>query len=116
MKSNVIILSILLMFCCSCMTHSQKLQGQYFKYGKDYKYNLFIGDDSSFVLSENHLGINSKCEGKWRIITDTLFLRCGEEGFPAQIERGYMSNRDRKIIILKDRKLKIDNIIMEKTK
>ena len=92
-------------------------QGLYVKKGKDYCYSLTLNkNDSTFSFSIESIHARSGCKGNWYIVSDTLFLECENEPFPAQLTRGYMSDREKKIIILNDKKLKLDEVVMKRTK
>lgn len=112
---NLLIISIIFFASCKTASLSQSMQGQYYKEGKDYNYSLSLNNDSSFTFTKKYFEVNSTCQGKWqRISKDTLLLKCGEEDLSAKLQSGYMTERERKVIVLSKNKLKIDKVILER--
>ena len=100
---------------CKTVSISQSMQGRYHKEGKDYRYSLSLNNDSSFTFTKKYFEVNSTCQGKWqRIAKDTLLLKCGETDLSARLQGGYMTERERKVIVLSKNKLKIDKIILKR--
>jgi hypothetical protein len=114
MKKIVLLMLILSIISCS-VTKTQDVFGSYKKIGKDYSYILILNKDSTFFFSKIYFEGNSKCEGKWSNIShDTISLICNEEQYPAQITTGYMNKRNLKIVLLRNTKIKINEIILKK--
>lgn len=112
---NLLIISIIFLASCKTVSMSQNMQGQYYKEGKDYQYSLSLNNDSSFTLTKKYFEVNSTCRGKWqRISKDTLLLKCGEEDLSVKLQSGYMTERERKVIVLNKNKLKIDKVILKR--
>jgi hypothetical protein len=100
---------------CKTVSISQSMQGHYYKEGKDYQYELTLNNDSSFTFTKKYFEVNSTCQGKWqRIAKDTLLLKCGEEDLSAKLQSGYMTERERKVIVLSKNKLKIGKVILKR--
>jgi hypothetical protein len=82
---------------------------------KDYQYDLTLNNDSSFTFTKKYFEVNSICQGQWkRIAKDTLLLKCGEEDLSAKLQSGYVTKRERKLIVLNKQKLKIENVILKR--
>lgn len=112
---NIMILSLFFFSSCKTPSLSQSIQGQYYKEGKDYKYGLNINDDSSFAFTKKYYEVNSTCQGKWqRISKDTLLLICNEEDLFAKLQSGYMTEREKKVIVLNKNEIKIDKVILKR--
>lgn len=113
------LLIISIIFSTSCKTTSlfQNLQGQYYKKGKDYKYILILNNDSSFTFTERYHEGRSSCQGKWLFISkDTLLLKCGEASLSEMLQRGYMEEREKKVILISTNKVMIDKVILKRKK
>jgi hypothetical protein len=102
-----------LLLFTSCSNKYYPVNGEYYAVGKDYKKNLLINSDSSFVLTQSSFETVSKCKGQFTFIAkDTLLLKCFDENFPAQISSGYINDRIKKVVILKGNKLKLDKTLL----
>lgn len=100
---------------CKTVSVSQNIQGQYYKAGKDYQYDLSLNNDSSFTLTQKYFEVNSTCRGKWQYLSrDTLLLKCNEEDLAAKLQGGYMTEREKKVIVLGINKLKIGEVILKR--
>jgi hypothetical protein len=112
------LLTIAIIFLASCKTSSisqSSVRGQYYREGKDYKYDLRLNNDSSFVLTEKYFEVNSTCQGKWQYLsTDTILLKCGEEDLSAKLQSGYMSDREKKLIVLNNNKIKLGEVVLKR--
>jgi hypothetical protein len=107
---------VFLIFGLSCCNSFKGLPGTYVRKGKDYKYTLTISPDSTFNLVSESFHARSGCKGKWNLTRDTLLLQCSDEAFPAQIASGYMTERDKKVIVLGEKKLKLGQEILKRVK
>ena len=98
------------MLLAGCKTlQSTKIESGKFSYDyeSDYFDELVLSQDGSFKLSF-HYGFISACEGHWKYITkDTILLECGQEPPQNIIQRGYISERSRKIKVLNENRLKM---------
>lgn len=94
------------------------LDGNYKKYGSDYKYSLMLNKDSTFTLSKKYFEVNALCNGKWKVKNDSeILLECAEPlSIVEQLTSGYISERSISVIIIKNRKLKLDNVVLKKVK
>lgn len=100
----------------SCTTN-KSLVGKYTKSGKDFKYGLTLNKDSTFVLVKQYFEVNSNCQGRWHYIAkDTLLLVCEEQSLTAKLTSGYMSEREYKVVILVNNKVKLKDVILTKSK
>lgn len=61
---------------------------------------------------------NPQCQGKWSFVAkDTLLLSCNPvKNIIETISNGYMPNRENKVIILNQRKLKIGRVVLTRIK
>lgn len=115
MKTIVIILSVLLL-SCNRNSAPQNTQGLYVGEGEDFKYSLTLNGDSTFSFEKKYFEVLSSCSGKWkRINNDTIVINCVESQLSEKLQGGYMSEREKKIIVLNDKRLKIDSVILERT-
>lgn len=104
-------ISIIVLISCGSF---KGLPGKYVKKGRDYKYTLTINEDNTFNLVNQSVYARSGCNGTWKLTGDTLLLQCGEEPFPAQIASGYMNERERKVIVLSEKKLKLGDEVLKR--
>jgi hypothetical protein len=111
-----LIISVLLASCAS--NYSQKkLIGDYSSKGKDYAYELKLASDNTFQLTTRQVEVKSGCAGTWRVIqNDTLLLKCYEPKPYEMLQGGYMSEREKKIVLVGNQKLKIGEIILKTVK
>lgn len=112
---NILIISLIFFASFKTPSFSQSIQGQYCKEGKDYKYSLNVNDDSTFTFSKKYYEVNSTCQGKWqRLSKDTLLLKCNEGDLSAKLQSGYMTERERKVIMLNKNEIIIDKVILKR--
>ncbi|PSL43313.1 hypothetical protein CLV51_1082 [Chitinophaga niastensis] len=117
MKNNILFIVVVIFTSCRSVAVSQNIAGQYYKSGKDYQYNLILNKDNSFALTQKYFDVNSMCQGKWQYLSaDTILLNCGDEDLSARLERGYMTERQKKIIVLGQNKLKLGAVILKRKK
>lgn len=117
MKNTLITLIIAIVFFSSC-SHAlyRSVKGTYNGSGKDFFYSLSI-NDSSFFLTQKYFEANSTCKGKWqRIPNDTLLLKCDEVDISAKLQSGYMSEREKKVIVLSRNKIQVGTVILKRVK
>ena len=117
MKNNVLLFFIFLTIAISCKTVSvfKGVAGHYFKKGKGLTYNLTLNEDSSFMLNQKYFDVDASCKGQWHYIsTDTIALLCDKDDLTAQLQRGYMSEREMKVIVLSKKRLKLGKVILSK--
>lgn len=113
---NVFYFLMILLFSCKSTLVYEDLKGEYIREGKDYTYKLKIMGDSTFSLVTQSIHARSGCEGKFRYLSnDTLLLKCNEEPLSAQLARGYMADREKKVIILNKNKLKLGQVVMKRS-
>lgn len=112
---NLLFISIIFFASCKTVSISQNMQGHYHKEGKDYQYDLTLNNDSTFSFTKKYFEVNSTCQGKWhRISKETLLLKCDEEDLSAKLQSGYMTERERKVIVLSKNKLKVEKVILKR--
>jgi hypothetical protein len=100
----------------SC-TLKHAIIGNYTSIGKDYKKDLTIMKDGTFILKLVDLESKAECHGKWRYLSnDTILLKCDTESFPAIITSGYIQERQQKAIVLDRNKINFQNTILQKHK
>jgi len=109
----LLLASVLLSSCASSFSQTD-LIGNYHAKGKDYSYDLKLSKDSTFQLTTWHIEVKSGCQGTWRLIQkDTLLLRCSEAEPHEALQGGYMSDREKEILVLGKRKLKMGNVTLK---
>src|SRR5829696_5911565 len=87
-----------------------QLPGNYSRKGKDFTYRLNLNSDSTFNFHQTYFESDSKCVGKWHIISNnTILLKCAEGSLPEQLQSGYMSQRDIYGLIINKRKIRVGN-------
>ncbi len=115
MKNNLLLILIVVFACCKSVAISQNIDGQYFKAGKDYQYNLSLNKDSSFTLTQKYFEVNSTCKGKWSYLSrDTILLKCDEEDLSAKLQSGYMTDREKKIVVVSKNKLILGEVKLKR--
>jgi hypothetical protein len=93
-----------------------QLAGNYSKRGKDFKYTLVLHTDSSFSFTKEYFEVISKCEGKWKKLSDKfLLLSCGETTLAEKLQEGYMNQRETTVQLFKNNKLKIGKVLLQKS-
>ena len=113
MTKYYFVLLIVFLFA-SCKSFSQNVQGVYSKNGTDYQYHLNL-KDSSFTLTQIYFEVNSTCKGKWKYIAkDTILLLCDNEDLSAKLQSGYMSERERKLVVLNKKKLQLGEVVLKR--
>ncbi len=117
MKYILAILSVTSIGLSSCSNAFHRpINGIYNNSSKDFYYSLSI-NDSSFSLIQNYFEANSSCSGKWqKLSNDTLFLRCEDAGMSSRLQSGYMSEREKKVIIRNRNKIQIGKVILKRVK
>ncbi|TFF33350.1 hypothetical protein [Mucilaginibacter psychrotolerans] len=102
------------MLFASC-TINQKLSGTYHANGIDYNDTLKLNKNGSFVLRVETTESKPTCTGQWQFLTkDTILLKCNPEGISEMISNTYISEREMKIVLLRDGKIKYKNMILIK--
>ena len=94
-----------------------RFEGDFQSSGKDYRYTLIIKNDNTFIFNKQDLDVKKNCRGSWKYTTkDTILLKCGDEPITNTFSTGYMYEREIKIIVINPQKIKIDKLILKKTK
>jgi hypothetical protein len=102
-------------FFVSCAV-SHGVPGDYYNNGADYKKSLLLNKDGTFALNIELFDGKSECHGKWEYLSkDTILLKCDSEAFPGVITSGYMSERQQKVVLLDDDKIKYKQTILTKS-
>jgi len=106
----------ILLFVCALSDHAfSQLAGHYFNNGRDHKYSLDLGPDSTFNFRKQFFEVDSKCTGKWqRVSNDTIILKCSESTLDEKLQYGYMNQRKIYVLILSRSRLKVGTVIMRK--
>ena len=93
----------------------KSIDGSYTKVGKGLRYDLELKRDSTFKFVYRVSGITSECEGKWyHVSEDTFTLKCNDASVEEMLVRGYMSERERKVLALSRSRLKLGDVILKK--
>jgi hypothetical protein len=75
---------------------------------------LVLNKNNSFELDFSY---RQGCNGQWKYIAkDTIFIKCNSVDWTEMLTRGYMSERERKIKVLNENKLKFTDISYIKPK
>jgi hypothetical protein len=98
----------------ACVAQRPLPSGVYQQRGKDYVARLELTtQDSTFRYSYQAFEVNAKCQGTWVQRRDTLYLRCAPEAFPAQLSRGYFSNRTPTAVVRRGNRLHLDSAMLK---
>ena len=106
MKNIIFIIVLLFLSSCKVQEPQRIINGTYrYIYGSsNLKEELFLKEDSSF--SFNSYG--TECDGKWKYIAkDTILISCRNPSIVETITQGYMNQRERKIKILNNDRIKV---------
>ena len=105
-----------IMLFASCSVQKD-IHGSYTKVDQGLRYDLELKEDSTFKLVYKVSGITSECEGKWYRVSEDMFtLKCNDVPIEAMLVRGYMSEREKKVIVLNEKKLKLGQVILKRVK
>jgi hypothetical protein len=112
-KGLLFLIGILMLTACSAQ---KNLIGNYSRTEKDFKYDLQLSAGNTFSLTQKYFEVVSKCSGKWtQLSTDTLLLKCNDATDVAEtLLRGYMSEREKKVIVLNRNKLRLGQVILKR--
>lgn len=111
------VLLFILVTLVSCKTSyvGNSIEGKFINKGKDYSYSLILKNDSTFIYKQQDLDVLRLCSGKWHYLNqDTILIQCDEENTLQQISTGYMQEREKKVIIVSQKKIKIDKLFFKK--
>ena len=101
-----------LMLFASCTT-SRGMVGTYYNEGLNYKKNLKLNKDGSFLVNIETFDSKASCHGKWELLSkDTILLKCDTESFPATITNRYISEREQKVIVVRNDKIRYQKTIL----
>ena len=111
-KVILFLLSILLTTCSA----QRNLSGKYSRAEKDFRYDLELKKDSTFALTQKYFEVVSECQGKWESLSeDTLLLKCYEATDVTEtLSGGYMSEREKKVIVLTGGKLRLGKVTLKR--
>ncbi len=105
---SFLIVSLITIGCSTRVPHVAL--GTYSDEGKDHIYTLELRNDQTFTLTLSYWDARSSCDGTWQVLNEkTILLTCSPVKFPAQIQSGYMTNRERNVLVVSLRKLRLDN-------
>lgn len=65
MKNDLQLILVVFFVSCKSVAITQHIGKEYYSKGKDYKYDLSLNKDSTFILTQNYFEVNSTCKGKW---------------------------------------------------
>lgn len=107
------LICILLLSCNA--TKNIRIEGVYEKQGKDFLYTLTLNPDGTFLLSKKYFEVNASCNGDWSKKDDTIILKCAEaESLSEKLSGGYMNQREFRIEIQNENRLKFGKVILER--
>jgi hypothetical protein len=111
MDNKLLFIASVLLSSCAPSFSQENLFGNYQAEGKDYSYKLKLATDSTFQLITWHIEVKSGCEGTWKVSNnDTILLKCSVSKPLEELQGGYMSDREKKVTIRSNGKLKMDNV------
>jgi hypothetical protein len=114
-EKKYIVLVLALCGACKTTFKFHKAEEVFFTKGKDYNYTLTFTTDSLFTLYEQVIEGHSTCQGRWHYIShDTILLHCNDEPFPAQLQAGYLSVRDIKVVVLNKNQMVFAGVILNR--
>jgi hypothetical protein len=91
------------------------MEGKFINKGKDYNYSLMLKKGYTFIYKQQDLDVLRLCSGRWHYLNqDTIMIECDEENTLQQISVGYMQEREKKVIIVNQKKIKIDKLFFKK--
>ncbi|WP_291138578.1 hypothetical protein [Flavobacterium sp. UBA7663] len=106
---------IFFLLCLASCKSNFPLDGNYKKVGADYQYSLVLNKDSTFTLNKRYFEVNASCNGKWKVNNrNEVLLECVEASLIEQLSSGYLNDRSISLQIIKNKKLKLDNVILKK--
>jgi len=113
MRTKVFLIGTALMVGCAARAQQVSL-GTYRAQTKDSKYILELKDEERFTLTFGFWDGKSSCDGSWEVIDrNTILLKCAQGKFPAQVTSSYMTIRERRVLILSHRKLRLDKTTLK---
>lgn len=107
---RVYLLCIIADVVLSCKTAlvQKTVSGNYSAEGKDYLYELNLQPDSSFTLVLKYFEVRSSCKGKYSFLTNSsILLKCTDEDAVSKLQRGYMTDRERVVQVIKRNRLRL---------
>jgi hypothetical protein len=113
------LLFLLVIFHYSCVSTRElyDISGVFIKEGKDFRDILRLKNDNTFILEEHSFDVHKKCQGKATIIKpNKILLRCNDEAFPAALGNSYMQDREREVIVLSKKKIKLGNVVLKRSR
>lgn len=113
MRITYVFMIVILGFSCQSL---RELPGEYFKETKDYRYDLKMNLDSTFILKRESYFSLSGCIGKWEVVGYTLLLKCDEEPLGSQLSSGYMTDRKLELMVLRNGNLKYNEVVLKRKK
>ncbi len=120
MKILIQTLYILFFFTgCRTLPMDNNFYGEYYNKGKDYEYRLILQQDpNTFKLELKYQDTNPKCIGRWKLEGEKIIhLQCEEVSELSKIlSNGYMNERDYKLEIISNKKLKFKKVVLTKVK
>lgn len=121
MKNIIYISIVFLLYSCSALKIQQSdIIGEFYKreVSKNtlsVSYNLLLKSDSIFTLSMKMQDANPKCNGKWTLKDNYIYLKCDEtQDVGDVLSSGYMNEREYKLEVLNSNKIKFKNSILKR--
>lgn len=117
MIRKLIYIAFIFFTSCKSLSVYYDMHGEFRSVGKDYSYSLIMNEDSTFILKQQNLDVVEMCQGKWCYIAkDTILINCDTANTMEVLSSGYIIEREKKIIVINDKKIRIDQMILKKVK
>jgi hypothetical protein len=114
MNKVLLFISVVLISCKTSYL-GDSIEGKFINNGKDHNYSLILKSDYTFIYKRHDLDVLRFCSGRWYYINqDTILIQCEEENILQQITTGYLQERENKVIIVSQKKIKIDKLFFKK--
>ncbi len=111
---NKIFVLVCIIIILSCNV-TKNIGGVYNASGRNFNHTLILNNDGTFMLNKRYFEADAKCHGKWTYLSkDSILLKCDSDTIPETIAGGYISNREQKILVLNNKKIKLQNVILRK--
>lgn len=121
MKNIVYILIVVSVYSCGSLKIEQAdIVGEYYKTQASGKalsisYDLTLNSDNTFSLSMKMQDANPKCNGRWEIKDNYIYLKCEEsEDIVEILSSGHMKEKDHKLEVMSRNKIKFKDVILKK--
>jgi hypothetical protein len=119
-KISYVLIVLLIYSCVSSNLTETAAVGEYTKKitSKDklsVTYNLILNADNFFSLSIKIQDANPKCNGKWELKDNHIYLKCTESNNVIEmLSSGYMKKKEYHLEVINRNKIKFENVILKR--